>query len=95
MRTCNECGKKPEKKDVFCRKCGAKLDEKKAVETLVGSTLVDLRNLVDEAAREIKKELIGQVNEIEEGVKTGRLTLEEFDSKADELKARLINFIKK
>jgi uncharacterized membrane protein YvbJ len=78
MAYCTRCGKKTQKGDVFCRKCGANLE-----------------GLVDEAAQGIKRELLAQISKIEEEIKNGKLTVDEFHAEANEIRQRLLKFIQK
>lgn len=94
MLFCSHCGKESEKRDVFCRKCGSKIIIKLATsDDKTKGTVSELEGLVDEAARGIKKELLEQVLEIEDGLKKGDISLDEFDSEAEEIRDRLQNFI--
>lgn len=94
MLFCSHCGNESETRDVFCRKCGSKIIIKQAAaDDKIKGTVSELEGLVDEAARGIKKELLEQVFEIENGLKKGVISLDEFDSEAEEIKDRLHNFI--
>jgi uncharacterized membrane protein YvbJ len=93
MLFCSHCGKGSEKQDVFCRKCGSKISIKPTVNDKIQGTVSELEGLVDEAARGIKKELLEQVFEIEDGLKKGNISQDEFDLEAEEIRDRLHNFI--
>ena len=91
---CSHCGKEVEDKDVFCRKCGGKI---KRMEQAVDGTegvIVELKGLVESATERMKKELYSQVQEIESGLKSGRFTRKEFEAEAEEIKNRLLRFVK-
>jgi hypothetical protein len=94
MVFCTYCGKEPGKEDVFCTRCGNKLKDVdvQPQDIKLERTLKDLRALVDTVADEIKKQLLGQISEIESGFRTGTFTQEEFDKEAEEIKERLLRF---
>jgi uncharacterized membrane protein YvbJ len=96
MAYCTRCGKKTQKGDVFCRKCGARLEEEKPLaEDGLKETVSNLEGLVDEAAQGIKRELLAQISKIEEEIKNGKLTVDEFHAEANEIRQRLLKFIQK
>jgi hypothetical protein len=95
MAFCSQCGKDSEKDDAFCRTCGSKLSKASVAEgdILVAST--ELRALVDRAAESIKKELLGQISQIEDDFFSGKIDKKFFESEAAEIKGRLTGFIRK
>jgi hypothetical protein len=99
MAYCTRCGKKSEKGDTFCRKCGDRLEEEPLAEPLaedgIKENISNLEGLVDEAAEGIKRELLGQISQIETEVKSGKMKNEEFHAEAEEIKQRLLKFIQK
>jgi uncharacterized membrane protein YvbJ len=95
MSFCKHCGDEAQKGDVYCRKCGTKIPKKPVLDDGAKQTIAKLTSLVDDAVESIKKELLWQITDIEKGVKTGLLNKEEFKAEADEIRGRLLNFIKK
>ncbi len=95
MSFCKHCGKEARKGDVYCRKCGTKIPKKPLLDEEAKSMIVELTSLVYDASESIKKELLGQISDIEKGFKTGWLNRKEFDAEAEEIRGRLLNFIKK
>lgn len=92
MLFCSHCGHEAEKGDVFCRRCGTKLRAVSSAKDEIDRAVTDLRALVDKVAGQIKIELLEQVSEIESGVRTGKLTKEEFEAEVEEIKGRLSSF---
>ena len=96
MAFCKQCGTEAKKGDLFCRSCGTKIVKKETKplkKDKESDILSELKSLVDTVAKEMKKELLSQVAEIEKGLVSGDLTKEEFNSEAKEMKGRFLEFI--
>lgn len=92
MVFCTGCGKESETGDVFCRSCGARLRELPRSKSAIEKTLEELREFVDTVAEEIKKQLLDQIDEIDEGIASGKMSEEEFKAEAEEIRNRLRKF---
>jgi hypothetical protein len=71
------------------------LDDKPDLVEIYKETIGNLKTLVDHATENIKKELLSQIKLIESGLKAGELSKEQFESEANEIKSRLLKFIKR
>ncbi len=92
MVFCTGCGKESETEDAFCRGCGARLRELPKNKSPIEETLKELRDFVDTVASEIKKQLLGQIDEIDKGFASGKMSEDEFMAEAEEIRNRLRNF---
>ncbi len=78
---------------MFCRKCGTKLAKTKAKPDEYSAIVDELKQLVEDVTKNIKSELLGQVSEIEEGIKKNGWTRDQFYTEVEEIRLRLKNFV--
>ena len=81
------------KTDMFCRTCGTKLALSKSQPDEYTVILDELTVLVEDVTKNIKTELLGQVSEIEEGIKKNGWTKEKVYAEVDEIRTRLTSFV--
>jgi uncharacterized membrane protein YvbJ len=93
MVFCKHCGREAEKADMFCRKCGTKIAKTKAKPDEYTAILDELTMLVEDVTKNIRTELLGQVSEIEVGIKKKGWTKDHFYAEVEEIRSRLKNFV--